>query len=242
MTMKGDVSDALAVLLELQVVDIQLRESHKSLASLSLAVSEKSKKVKQIEEQVQRERETLKRLEMDSAQRELDIKTYQAKIGKLRAQLHLVKNQKEYDALVHEITAAQTDSGKAEDETLGMMSSLDDLKSGLEALQKELAATKQAVVEEQQKANEEVRQASAQMRQLRSEREALVARLDPEIHNKYERILQNKGERAVSEVVGHVCSGCNMGVTKQYLSRLMACREIVQCPNCLRILYLREEQ
>ena len=242
MTMKGDFSEALNVLLELQVVDLRLRERQQSLAEISLTVSEKSKNVKVVEEQVQRERETLKRLEMNAAQRELDIKTHQARIAKLRSQLNLVKNQKEYDALGHEISAAQTDSDKAEDEALQMMSDIDDVKRKADVLQQELADAKRMVEEDQRKANEQVRQASIEMRQLRFEREALVTRLDPEVHKKYERILHNKGERAVAEVVEHVCTGCNMGITKQSLSRLMARREIIQCPNCLRILYLREEQ
>ncbi len=240
--MRGDVSDALGLLLELQSVDDRLRERQQSLAEMSLAVSAKSKKVKAIEEQTHREHETLKRLEMSSAQRELDIKGHQAKIDKLKSQLNLVKNQKEYDALLHEIRAEETDSGRAEDEALEMMNGLDDVKKGIEVLEKDLESAKAAVLEEQHRANERVRQMGVEMRQLKSERDALVSRLDNEVCRKYERILKNKGERALAEVVNHVCTGCKMGVTKQNISRLMARMEIIQCPNCLRILYLKEEE
>lgn len=241
MTMK-DVSDALTMLVELQAVDKRLMEHQRSLADMSQMVNEKNKHVKDIEDRIQREKDKLKRLEMDSSQRDLDIKSHVAKAGKLRAQLNLVKNQKEYDALLHEITALEADRNRAEDEMLAMMTGLDDVRQNMEALQKELATAKGAVAEEQTKTNEQVRLAGIEMRQLRAERAALVTRLEPEVHKKYERILQNKGENAVSEVVGHVCTGCNMGVTKQSLSRLMARREIIQCPNCLRILYLKGQE
>ena len=81
-----------------------------------------------------------------------------------------------------------------------------------------------------------------EMRQLRSERQALVSRLDDEIHKKYERILHNKRDHAMAEVVEHTCTGCRMGVTKQNLARLIGGKEIIQCPNCMRILYLKGNQ
>ena len=241
MTMK-DVSDALTVLVELQLVDRQLRDRQRSLTDMSQTVNEKNKRAKDVEDRIQLEKDKLKHLGMDSSKWDLDIKSIVARMGKLRAQLNLVKHQKEYDTLLHEIAALEADRNRAEDEMLAMMTGLDDVRNNLEALQKELATAKAAVAEEQTRTNEQVRLAGVEMRQLRSERAALVTRLNPDIHKKYERILQNKGENAIVEVVGHVCSGCNMGVTKQSLSRLMALREIIQCPNCMRILYLKEQE
>lgn len=35
-----------------------------------------------------------------------------------------------------------------------------------------------------------------------------------------------------------VCQGCYMSVTNQMVTELMLGRDLVQCPTCLRILYL----
>ena len=240
--MKTDVTASMVVLCELQVVDSSLSERQLLLADLSIMVSEKNTRVKELTGQMARAKERRKRLEADSAERELDIRTHQEKIAKFKAQLNLVKNQKEYDTFLHEIAAEETDSSRAEDEALEMMTALDDLKDNIKSLENSLAEAEQEVAREQDKANEEVRRVSMEMRQLRSERQALVSRLEDELHKKYERILHNKHDHAMAEVVEHTCTGCRMGVTKQNLARLIGGKEIIQCPNCMRILYLKGEQ
>ena len=240
--MKGEISGEMALLRELQAVDDRLSEHQKSLADLTLEVARKSKHVKELQEQLESDRQRFRKLEIGSAERELAIKMHQEKIAKLKAQLNLVKTQKEYDALLHEISAEESDSSRAEDEALEMMTRLDDGRRAAGELEKDLAEARRGVAEEQERSNEEVRRASIEMRRLRAERQALVGRLAPELYRKYERILRNKRDRAIVSVVKHACSGCNMGITKQYLARLMGGREIIQCPNCMRILYLKEEE
>ena len=240
--MKGEVTATIAVLRELQTVDDHLSQLQGSLADMSLTVSARNKRVKELGEQITKEQEALKKLESSSARRELDIKAHQEKVAKLKGQLNLVKTQKEYDAILHEISAEESDSSRAEDDALQMMTQLDDVKKALADLDGDLVEARKQVAKEQAKANEEVRRASSEMHQLRSERQALVARLDPDLLKRYDRILHNKHGKAVVEVVEHVCTGCNMGITKQNLARLMGGKEIIYCPNCMRILYLREEQ
>lgn len=240
--MKADVAESMVVLCELQVVDNGLSERQRLLADLSMMVSEKTIRVKDLAGQKTGARERIKRVEADLAKRELDIKTYQEKIAKFNTQLNIVKNQKEYDAILHEIAAEETDSSRAEDDVLEMMTELDDLKDSIKLLEKSLAEAEQDVARERDKANEEVHRVSMDMRQLRSERQALVSRLDDELCRKYERILHNKHDCAMAEVIEHTCAGCRMGVTKQNLARLIGGKEIIQCPNCMRILYLKGEQ
>ena len=240
--MKADVAASMVVLCELQVVDSGLSERQQLLADLSMMVSEKNIRVKDLTEQRADAKERLKRIEAGSAERELDIKVHQEKVAKFNTQLNVVKNQKEYDALLHEIAAEKTDSSRAEDEVLEMMTELDDLKDNIKLLEKTLAEAEQEVAREKDKANEEVRRVGMEMRQLRSERQALVSRLDNELCKKYERILHNKHDRAMAEVIEHTCTGCSMGITKQNMARLIGGKEIIQCPNCMRILYLKGEQ
>jgi predicted nucleic acid-binding Zn-ribbon protein len=54
----------------------------------------------------------------------------------------------------------------------------------------------------------------------------------------FERLFNSKGDAAIVAIEHGVCTGCHMKVTTATAARVKAGKEIVNCEQCGRILYL----
>lgn len=65
--------------------------------------------------------------------------------------------------------------------------------------------------------------------------------VDYEVLFHYKRLSESKDGNPIAQVVDKVCNGCFMHVTSQTLNALKGGQELELCPNCKRILFLRED-
>jgi predicted nucleic acid-binding Zn-ribbon protein len=72
---------------------------------------------------------------------------------------------------------------------------------------------------------------------LESNRNELTTGVEERTLRHYERVLRNKGDNVVVGIEHGVCGGCHMRFPVQLLVSCQACKELVTCPNCGRILY-----
>jgi predicted nucleic acid-binding Zn-ribbon protein len=52
-------------------------------------------------------------------------------------------------------------------------------------------------------------------------------------------LIESSGGIAVTEVKEEVCQGCNMNIPPQLYVEIKSNEEIIQCPQCRRILYYK---
>jgi predicted nucleic acid-binding Zn-ribbon protein len=83
---------------------------------------------------------------------------------------------------------------------------------------------------------QQVQDAAAAIQSLRSQRESLVAALDPRTLDLYTRLRTALGH-AVSQVSGGVCGWCRVTIPPKDIQHARG-NAIVTCPNCRRILYI----
>ncbi len=57
---------------------------------------------------------------------------------------------------------------------------------------------------------------------------------------KYETVRQARGN-AIAEVKNGSCTGCHMAIPPQLSIRVLKQEELITCPNCQRILYVKPE-
>jgi predicted nucleic acid-binding Zn-ribbon protein len=71
----------------------------------------------------------------------------------------------------------------------------------------------------------------------RDERDALVARLSPEVLEAYHRALRGGRQPAVARLVAGVCSGCYTRLHSKLDYHIRRRRGVAPCPRCLRLVY-----
>jgi len=183
----------------------------------------------------------LKQIESDRKKLELDAEAKKQQIEKYSLQQFQTKKNEEYRALAHEIEMARAAIVKLEDQQLELMEQAEG------AQRQATAATRLA--EEDRKSMEKLladlaaREGNLQkeLAELESNRQDLAAAVDEAVLPRYERLRRSKGETVVVGVDHGVCGGCHMKLQRQVIVSCQGDEEIVNCPNCGRILYYTRE-
>ena len=61
--------------------------------------------------------------------------------------------------------------------------------------------------------------------------------MDEAARAKYERLLKHKGQNVIVGIQHGVCGGCHMQLSRQVIVSCQSDQELVNCPNCGRILF-----
>jgi len=179
----------------------------------------------------------VKQIETDRKKLELEVETKKQSIEKYSLQQFQTKKNDEYRALAHEIDTARGAIVKLEDQQLELMEQA-------EAAQRQVAMSTKTTDEANKMGDKLLADLLAreenlkkELVELESNRNELAAAVDETVLPRYERLRKSKGETAVVGVAHGVCGGCHMKLQRQVIVSCQGDQEIVNCPNCGRILY-----
>jgi hypothetical protein len=87
----------------------------------------------------------------------------------------------------------------------------------------------------------------AALAEVRAERESVVAGVDPELREFYERLFRSRDGRGIVRATPaggdeRFCSGCFIRLTSNTTSLLLLGAGLLRCPSCGRILYIDDEE
>jgi len=179
----------------------------------------------------------VKQIESDRKKLELDVEAKKELIGKYALQQFQTKKNEEYRALSHEIDTCKAAIVQLEDEQLGLMEEADKVQA-LAAEASRRAEVLKTQVESQVAALDQREKAlQRQLGELLGGRGELAGAVDQGVLPRYERLRKSKGDRVIVGVEHRVCGGCHMKLPTQILVSAQGCQEVINCPNCGRILY-----
>lgn len=81
---------------------------------------------------------------------------------------------------------------------------------------------------------------SVRLEELERSIAVLGADLPPQIKAHFDRLLKRHPE-AIVPVVGEICAGCGMALTRSLVLAVHKAEELMRCPNCTRFLYYPEQ-
>jgi len=230
----------LADLRRLQRIDEQLGQLHSQkeqlpqrLAAAHKDVQDRQERREQVQQQLQRHR-----LEID--RQELDLRSREQHVARLRQQLNQVRTNREYQAMLTEIQSLEADVSRLEETALAAMGEADELAAEQARLAEEIQETQRQVGAVEEAVSEEAGVLEGQIAGLHQERQEVASRIDPESLAVYERLRGGLSGRVVVPVRDEHCGGCHMPLTPQTISELLVSRALVICHRCRRILYLEE--
>ena len=179
-----------------------------------------------------------RQVEVQRKNLELDVSTRNESIARLKTQQYQTRKNDEFQAIGHEIERYENEIRKLEDQELELMIEADKLKSEIETADESARATKDSISRQLADLETKSKALGSQQQELEREREALASKIDPDLLDQFERLFNSKGDAAIVAVEHGVCTGCHMKVTTATASRVKAGKEIVNCEQCGRILYL----
>jgi uncharacterized protein len=197
--------------------------------------------------QIEQARETIKKAQAAAHEAELELKTRDAHLDKLRTQLNATKTNKEYSALLREINTYKADTVRVEEQALQKMSAVDELKKGLAKTQQEAEQEQRRAKELQGHAHAREQELARQVEDVTRQRAALASELPADMLAQIERLAAAHDGEAMAAILKqnpkreeYICGGCNMGVTLEQVNALQGRDEVQICNCCGRLLYLGE--
>jgi predicted nucleic acid-binding Zn-ribbon protein len=182
-------------------------------------------------------RKQAQHLESQRKDLELEVESKQKQIEKYASQQLETRKNEEYQALAKEIETCKGDILLLEDKELNLMEQAElqqgDVALAAQAAQEASARTQTLIAELEERASRHLRDLDG----LKIDRAQLSEKVEPGLLDRYERLLKKKRGKVVVGVNRGVCGGCHMSLPTQSQVACKAQKEVVQCPNCGRILH-----
>jgi len=183
--------------------------------------------------------EDVKKAKMAADQKQLQLKTAEAKIRDLDGKLNACKTNREYQTLTEQIAADRMATKVLEDEILEALERIDTVKKTVPAAESALEAARKLIGETKARVASEATHLDGEVQRLRGELEASERELPADIRDLYDRAVKQKGAEGLAPLDGESCGGCFRQITGNMYSELLV-GKVIMCRSCGRLLYLPE--
>jgi len=181
---------------------------------------------------------------------ETEISDLREKVKHFQEQISLVRNQREYGALLHEIDDAKQRIGQCEEQALAALESQEDANGRLEEEQEGFKDLDARYAVELEKWEEQKPEVARKAEELKARIEVLRERIPRGILAQFDRIRTHRQGQGLAEVLAvergkgpkiwH-CGACNYRVRPQVVVAIQTQGSIEFCDSCKRILYIAED-
>jgi uncharacterized protein len=231
------MSVTAAALRELHRIHQQLAELRDRLERGPKQVRAREANVAQLEARLAEAREKTKQTQMAVDRKQLDLKSGEQKVVDLRVKLNTANNNREYQALLEQIAAAEMAGSVLSDEILEGMEKVDQFALAAKEAEKNLASGKQEMEKSRRVVEDSAASIRSDLARLEGELATAEQALPMDIKVDYQRVVRSKGADSLALVDDGVCTGCGQQITLNMQNELNLAK-LVFCKACGRLLYL----
>lgn len=237
----------LPALLALYKIDRDLNQLRVGLDNVQKDQKRQEGKIATLSRDLATQDTAHKKLSADITERDLDMKTRQEHIEKLRASLSNTKTNKEYSAILVQISAEKAEVAKIETGVLEQMQSAETMAKTVGGLKEQIATEEQGLNKIKSELSEKVSGITSQITALEARRKEAAANVPAEALRQYDRVSQKYPGDAMapleydeSDLDSVSCGACFIGLNVEHLNALRGRDAVRRCDSCSRILYLPE--
>lgn len=239
------MASTLAALHRLQSIENKLRALREKVESRNRIIRSRQQRSLKLEREMAEVRQSIQQAQAAADRLELDRKSREEHITKLREALNRTKSNKEYAALLTQLNTEKADLMKLEDGVLKALSRVDEEKGRITLTQTALDKERAGSVEMDKASQEALQKVLAEVKACEAERESATAEVPVSVLVLFERACERHEGEAMARLekvhpkrAEYVCSGCNMSIPLEVVNALQTRSDIQQCQICSRILYL----
>ena len=224
-------------LVELQTIDAKLKDINDLLGDLPSRVKELDQQEDTIKANLEKSQIRLKELEVKLHRTEVRIAEINDKINKYKDQLFLVTNNKQYDALMHEIDHLKEERVSNESESLSFMEEKETLINSVNEMAAELEILTHDLSSRKEKLESAISESADEKSNLEQNRAEQVSQIDAKFISEYDRVLAARDGLAVVNLSGGACGGCGAYIPAQIVAEIRGNIVLHRCDVCGRFLY-----
>jgi hypothetical protein len=224
-------------LVELQTIDAKLKDINDLLGDLPSRVKELDQQEDTIKANLEKSQIRFKELEVKLHRTEVRIAEINDKINKYKDQLFLVTNNKQYDALMHEIDHLKEERVSNESESLSFMEEKETLINSVNEMAAELEILTHDLSSRKEKLESAISESADEKSNLEQNRAEQVSQIDAKFISEYDRVLAARDGLAVVNLSGGACGGCGAYIPAQIVAEIRGNIVLHRCDVCGRFLY-----
>lgn len=231
------MKDLIKHLVNLQETDSRLIEKRFFIEKIPLRIYEVDQPLRQAKMELERLKQKTELLSKKKRDKERLLEETNEKIRKMKARVADLKTNKEYQAHLKEMEAFEKEIAGIEDEILVIMEELDAATKLQKSKEGDVSREEQKLKVFKAELDKEVERYENELSTLKEERAKLTGSIAPDIYDKYMMLLRTGNGVAVTQAKNELCTGCNMNIPPQLYVEITKNEGIIQCPQCLRILF-----
>jgi predicted nucleic acid-binding Zn-ribbon protein len=236
------MQETVKALRALQELD---HEIYRLRAELRRLPQERKTRRAQIDASIAKQNETKKRAtELRTKIKEIEDNTTIQR-QRMRKVEHEAANSRGDVALLaafqHQVRTLKRDISVAEEEGLTYLEEATGVEAEVARMQAEIDAAEKVYAEFSKNVDNELKLATQKLAELETQRKTrMPAAIQPESLSLYDRLLVSREGVALAELESRICQACYMEVPVNLYVRVARGTELVQCPSCHRIFYVRD--
>ena len=228
---------ALQALKDLHDLDQALLELEAALASERAGIASREGEAMAAEKALEAARGDLKEGRSQEKLKEMELKGLEEQILSWTVKLNTTRDNKDYQAIQHQIGTLKDQKGALEEQILGMMDQDATREVGTGEEEKRARAARAAFDAFRREAEAAMVKQVSEMGALKARRAAAAAGAPEDALSRYERIRAARKGTGLAAAADGSCQACHIALTPNQVNQLLQEKELVICQSCSRILY-----
>ncbi len=231
------MNQTLEQLIKLQEIDQRLLEIKNFMGDLPSTVETQEKDVETMRFYNEEKQSRITQIEKEMRLCEREIEGMNTKMVKYKEQLYLVKSNKEYDSLNHEIDHMKTNISDFETQLLNLIEEKETLEETIKLKTDKIESITASLSSNKIELQSAMAETQNEQEELEKNRSTLFKDIEPIKINAYERIRQSREGAGMVSIIGQACGGCYSQLPPQTVIEIKKSAEIITCPSCSIMLF-----
>lgn len=236
--MGGIMLEDLQYLLQLQEIDLRIKEQELAQENFPALVNELKEQVSKAEASFAAIKEKMLKAETEMNNWEEQVQKAHAGLEKSQERLNSIKTNREYDAVHAEIEAQKNIINGAEQRRKNIAADIDKLQAAVSEQQTALEAVTAENTPKIQELQEKIAAIDSTIATITKERDAVLPSIGKHILRQYELI---KSKRKTGRVISNIsstrtCAVCHKVLERQLFSEIKRGVKLIFCQSCGSIM------
>jgi predicted nucleic acid-binding Zn-ribbon protein len=231
-----DIVRDISLLVQIARIDAALNDHRVELDHLPGRIAAAERQLAELDAAKEKAENAMEEMAKERRTLEQGLQDDEAKVVKFKTDLMGVGSNKEYTAVLKEISTKEEEIGQKEERLLELMYAMEEGEEKHDGVIKDITARRDAAAVEKKALEERVAFLQADSKKLEAEKPKLLLEVQPSLQRRYERLLENLGGLAVTRVEGESCGGCHTQLPPQLVVEVRQNDQLITCQNCGRIL------
>lgn len=231
-------------LIKLQSIENRLRAIKSKLSRSRRSVVFQENQVRTLQNQFEAKKEEIKLTRVQCDRLELELKTRDVEVAKLRTALNTAKTNKDYSAILSQMNTYKADNSKIETQVLDLYKNIETDEQQCSDIQTKIVAEKDKLEQLRKDSESKSQQYETEIATVESEWQKASGEIPKPVLEIFNRVADTYDGEAIANAEqqqgseAYTCGGCFMTLRLDIINQLLTKDEVIRCPSCTRIVVI----